>query len=377
MIHELGDAPYPILRPLLFAMDPEQLYEHEQTSPQIIGADQEIWKMFIRRDIENCEQELDLHTPQDPRDWYDTYQTLLERQKYRMARDEENLKNTLDGIKNFKAQHTSRKVELDIVKPPTGVNASKEVIKVTGSTKRYLKDDRGTRDFDNGVVKWEREHGSLGEQSRYRNLKAKVVPKVTAKPKSKLDQLRRETKAISQLHRPTKKAMVPVGKVTEAPRHLIEQYRKPLSAKPIHPTMPKPKESNPLKRRIEHVMPEESCQTLEQRERRLKAAKLSSTAPASQLSYSEREEPATQKHKPRSPTASPSSKSISATSGSASPRSSVTSSSPLPPASNSRSPSPFQVQRAMTASPAAGVKPVIRMKKQPVSIFMPKKQRVN
>ena len=217
-IHDFGDVPYELIKPILLKMTPEQLYQHEKASPQIIGLDSKIWIKLIRHNIEKYHGNTGgPDPPENPRDWYKVYRKLLKQQDSQIAKDTEQLEATLNNIREQKAQKTSRKVELDIVKPPSGVNASKEVIRVTGSTRRLLKDIRPQRESDEAIA-WRKEQsllrdmGELPPLSKFRGTQR--VGSGAPKTKSKLAQFKKEAKAMSRFHRPMN---VPQSKIARPP----------------------------------------------------------------------------------------------------------------------------------------------------------------
>lgn len=75
-ITSVGDVPYKLARPILYKIEnPLQLRQVEEDSPQILGADAELWLNFIKRDVPNWRSKP--HEPEDPAKWYKVYAKLV------------------------------------------------------------------------------------------------------------------------------------------------------------------------------------------------------------------------------------------------------------------------------------------------------------
>ncbi|KAI1765318.1 RNA polymerase II transcription factor SIII subunit A-domain-containing protein [Hypoxylon sp. FL1150] len=72
-IHDVGGAPYKILRPILMRVDTaEQLRELEERSPHILGDDAECWIRLIQRDFPIDYRKTQLQ-PSNPESWHKVY----------------------------------------------------------------------------------------------------------------------------------------------------------------------------------------------------------------------------------------------------------------------------------------------------------------
>ncbi|KAI9873763.1 MAG: hypothetical protein M1830_010627 [Pleopsidium flavum] len=132
-ITDVGDIPYNLIRPVLIKLEnPDQLVnppnpqttplplqtsqltrppqrDLEKASPQLLGADAEIWLDFIRRDIPKWETKP--HEPKNPKNWYKVYTKLRAETQAEVDKDAEILKAAMDGIKSERAKHTSKVID--------------------------------------------------------------------------------------------------------------------------------------------------------------------------------------------------------------------------------------------------------------------------
>ena len=101
-INDVGEISYKLVRPILLKIEsPEQLYKLECQSPQLIGADAELWLNFMRRDVPGFESKP--HQPADPKNWYKVYLKLKRESENDMTRGEEQLLASLNKIQEEKA----------------------------------------------------------------------------------------------------------------------------------------------------------------------------------------------------------------------------------------------------------------------------------
>jgi elongin-A len=108
-INDLGDCPYELIRPVLLKLEsPEQLYQLEINSPQIIGHDGEIWLQLIRRDIPDWESKP--HQPKDPKNWWKVYRKLKEQIQKDREQGAEKLRAELNSIKDEQEQNFAKVV---------------------------------------------------------------------------------------------------------------------------------------------------------------------------------------------------------------------------------------------------------------------------
>ncbi|CAD6454157.1 621f1d06-ee27-4f2a-b3d5-fa61f4fbaad7 [Sclerotinia trifoliorum] len=109
---DIGDVHYELIRPILKnpVINPEQLHIIELNSPQIKGQDAELWRAFIARDIPNWRTKN--YVPRDPTKWYEVYQRYKNEHEVEIARDRENLKNSMNALKQRKQDHVSKFVDI-------------------------------------------------------------------------------------------------------------------------------------------------------------------------------------------------------------------------------------------------------------------------
>lgn len=81
----------------------------ERNSPQLQGADAEVWRELIRRDIPGWETKA--NEPERPEDWCELYNKLRAEMQEQVDKDAEALKAAMDGIKSERAKHTSKVVD--------------------------------------------------------------------------------------------------------------------------------------------------------------------------------------------------------------------------------------------------------------------------
>ena len=350
---------------------------------------------FIKKDIPNWETKP--HQPMNPKNWYKVYRKLLKESKKEVDQDALLLKATLDDIKSKQAEHKAKKVELNVVKPPKGLNSTAEVIKLPRNSTFFAR-EQNTKDLKPEYVQWEREHGPIGGQFQHPRLKAAEKSKAVPIVKSKISQFRKDAKAMSRFPRIEQNRVSTVSdtqpksaatRVAISPA-MLREYQKPVNPSPVDPTVKPPTTFNPKKRRIEHVGSSEDPGDLERREKRLRAL----TNPSNHKSHSPPSSSLPQPpHQPviRVPRInrrnSSSAKSNSSDSEAAMPSAPFqpSSSSWLSPTTTQSSPprplgtgparaSP--VPRAITGSPMDnGPKRIVRIKKAPVNPFMPQKRQ--
>ncbi|CAG8978139.1 hypothetical protein HYALB_00013022 [Hymenoscyphus albidus] len=107
---DIGDFEYFKIRDILkYLSSPEQLHQIEVNSPQIRGEDAELWQKFIARDIPNWEKKN--WAPKDGLKWYEVYRKYKKAQAQEIARDEEVLRNAMQGLKQHKETHVSKIVD--------------------------------------------------------------------------------------------------------------------------------------------------------------------------------------------------------------------------------------------------------------------------
>lgn len=178
--------------------------------------------------------------------------------------DAAELKATMDRIKQDQALHKAQQVELRGVKVPEGMKSNGPVISLSTMPRFY---DKGT-------------NPPPGERQRKKDGDTKVF----VSTKGKLDQFRKEAKAMSHFQKPAgrpgifaprdmKLRPAPTNRtITAAPRILIEEHRKAAAPIALDPTVKPAIVFAPKRKRVEH---DETSQpgilTNEEREKRLKA----------------------------------------------------------------------------------------------------------
>ncbi|KAL9025246.1 MAG: hypothetical protein Q9196_005897 [Gyalolechia fulgens] len=236
----------------------------EQECPQLYGVDKEIWISLIHRDVPNAT----ITSPKNPQDWWKVYRKLHREHEIEVEKDAAQLKAAFSGIKSAKDKRQILIKEgvphipkLDGMQYAHCAEHNKE--EYTKSKKKPLKKTAPT------VLKFE-------AGSRTKVLTGKGI----------LDKARREAqdlgrfKSQSPLSVPTHKLSSVASRVREAPKYLVEEFKKPSPPKPYDPTAPKPTMFVPPKR---HVREEDTRRpsgntTIEERERRLRALTTPNTA---------------------------------------------------------------------------------------------------
>ena len=347
MITDLGDAPYEIVKPLLKLMDPAQLHGLEQTSPQLIGRDAEIWKIFIKRDIMRSDK-LKI-APNNPREWYSIYRSLLDAQEQRLADADAALRKLGHEAQVEKNKHATQMIEIASVKPLPGSTVSNQVLRMTKSERRHLR---------------EPVRGRLG-QAEYRSKGTGKQPVETpAKQVSKISKLRKAAAQMSKVFNTGTQRMSTSAasrQIPQAPASFVAQN---LTSERFGAQAARPSESR--KRRIDEVEAHDVDDFVAQR-KQMKAANRKSVSPQVQSIRSVADIGSLQ-------TASPGDRKGSRSLTPPSPIDIARS--PSPPSSTVKPIPKGLHQEGLQAS--AGPSPgVIRRKKAPVSIFMaPKRKRV-
>ncbi|CAF9929508.1 hypothetical protein IMSHALPRED_007936 [Imshaugia aleurites] len=378
-ITDVGDAPYQLVRSVLLRVEnPQQLRQIELASPQICGQDGEIWLEFIKRDVPNWDKKP--YRPENPKKWYKAYKRLVMDSQKEVEDDAAELKATLDQIKQVQALNKAQQVELKGVKVPEGMKSNGPVISLSTMPRFYEKPSYPPPS-ERQLAGWKmKESGEIKDTKD-----AKVF---VSSNKGKLEQFRKEAKAMGHFQKPARRAgtwtpndmksrPAPThGKVTVAPRILIEEHRKAAVPTVLDPSIKPPVVFAPKRRRVER---DEASQpgglTNEERERRLKAFTNPSSASKSTT---------TQEAPVSRSAASPHLEAKST-----SPTVPTLATAPVPKVQSSPISSPLKrkdraspipvprVPRANTSSPSnGGARPAMQLKKKaPVDVFMPAKRR--
>ena len=85
-------------------------HEIERNSPQLIGHTAELWRAFIKRDVEEWSAK-EPPEPKNPASWHKLYKKLRRKEAEEIRAQEEMLANQLRGSQESAAQHTSKLVD--------------------------------------------------------------------------------------------------------------------------------------------------------------------------------------------------------------------------------------------------------------------------
>ena len=310
--------------------------------------------------------------------------------------DAAELKATMDRLKHDQALHKAQQVELKGVMVPEGMKSKGPTISLSTMPKLYEKPSYPPPNPNprkrKPTQKWDPDDPDDPHYAKGPDYTKDPDAKVFVSNKSKLDQFRKEAKAMSHFKpaaRPgiwtAKDMMLRRGTtnrpVITAPRILIEEHRKAAVPTVLDPSV-KPAVIFTPKKKQER--PDEKTQrvglTTEEREQRLKAftnpssaiKATSSPGPSTSPKTTSATSPSRQKAEASSPTASKLA-TLPASTVQATPR-------PSPPLKRKDDASPplgYAVPRVNTSSPSnGGFRPPMMMKKKAsVDVFMPAKRR--
>ncbi|MCJ1368509.1 hypothetical protein MMC16_007653 [Acarospora aff. strigata] len=248
-ITDVGDIPYELIRPVLIKLEnPHQLRDLEKASPQLCGADAEIWREFIKRDIPNWETKP--HQPKNPKNWYKVYTKLRAENQAEVDKDADILKAAMDGIKTERAKHTSRVVDARTVP---------KLPRMGGMRAEGGRSRQSTGGTASSAL-------TFGSGSRTRPVTGKAV----------LEKARREAREMSLfsarktlLATPTHKLNDKATQVRNAPQGLLAQHKKPVAPAYTNHTPKAPPIVAP--RKSSSSTAAAASTTAVERERRLKA----------------------------------------------------------------------------------------------------------
>jgi len=197
MIHDLGDLPSHLAKPILRKIDrADQLHEIELNSPQFAEQTPELWKRLIARDFPQWEKKN--YIPKNPHSWWRVYARYKKENDEELAAAQDKLKNAFSALKAHKDSRTTESI-------------------ATRDLPRLPKDGRpvgGTRGPGRGLP----DHLTWGGGSR---------TKLTD-GQSFLKKARREALELArrrQLATPTGKLKVPEGQIKKAPEAMVQHYR--------------------------------------------------------------------------------------------------------------------------------------------------------
>ena len=282
--------------------------------------------------------------------------------------DAAELKATLDRIKQDQALHKAQQVELRGVKVPEGMKSNGPVISLSTMPRFY---DKGT-------------NPPPGERQRKRDGDVKIL----VSNKGKLDQFRKEAKAMGHFQKPAGHPGVLAPRdmqlrpastsrtIIAAPRILIEEHRKAAAPTALDPSVKPAVIFAPKRKRVEHhETTRPRVLTNEEREKRLKAFTNPSSVSKPTLEHeaplSDSETSPHSKARTLSPTAPKLATSLDS-------KVQITPSSSSLKRIGRASPTPGHgISRANTSSPGTGgARPTMQLKKKAlVDVFMPAKRR--
>ena len=206
MIDDVGDADYALVRPFLVKIqNPKQLWQIEQNSPQIVGLDAEIWRDFCKRDIPNYEK--DPVEPSNPMSWYKVYLKLQKESQKQVDKDAEQLKATLDSIKNKQAQNTAKQVELRGVKLAPGMVNHGPQIQLPRNSSFFHKER--PKHLDNGILQYERDNGGVPSDRQHQRETRRKAPEPVSKTSKLIAKFKKDTLANGRFAMQQRPGIVP------------------------------------------------------------------------------------------------------------------------------------------------------------------------
>ncbi|OJD14229.1 hypothetical protein AJ78_05415 [Emergomyces pasteurianus Ep9510] len=202
-------------------------HELELKSPHLLEHDAEFWIEFIKRDVPGFDE---LVLPENPDSWYDVYHELLEKTAREVDKDAERMKLALLGLDSKKAKHSSRVVDTKKMRLPR---------EKPTAIQRHAFLDRKMGGISPIFVPTTKQAGGRGltpfDQTPRWKLEAPKIPRPAAK-KSALPFVKRNQRLCIPTHRLINSA----SQIVNAPRSLIEDYKRP-----IEQNIPRPKTRDP------------------------------------------------------------------------------------------------------------------------------------
>lgn len=262
MLEDIGEIPYKIIRPVLMKIEnPNQLKMLETNSPQLYEDDdendEEIWISLIHRNVPNAT----IIPPRNRKNWWKVYRKMHREHELEVEKDAAQLKAAFSGIQSAKDK---RQIQIKEGVP--------HIPKLDGMQFAHC------ADYNKSQYKRNTKNPTKRPQPKFLKFEAGSKTK-TLTAKGVLNKARREAEDMnrfrshSSLSVPTHQLNRNATQVREAPKYLVEEFRKPSPPKPYDPTAPKPTLFVPPKRRVEvkDVRRPSDNATFEERERRLRA----------------------------------------------------------------------------------------------------------
>jgi elongin-A len=197
MIHDLGDLPIHLAKPILRRIDrPDQLHEIELNSLQYAEDTPELWQRLIARDFPQWEKKN--YVPKNPLSWWRVYARYKRENDEELAAAQDKLKSAFSALKAHKDSRTTVSI-------------------ATKDLPRLPKDGRPVG-VGRGPGRGLPDHLTWGGGSR---------TKLTD-GQSFLKKARREARELvmrRQLSTPTGKLRVPDGQIKKAPQAMVHQYK--------------------------------------------------------------------------------------------------------------------------------------------------------
>ncbi|KAG5961830.1 hypothetical protein E4U57_007423 [Claviceps arundinis] len=202
-LESIGDfLPYDAVRHILLKVEsPHQLRKIELNSPQIKGHTGELWLKLIEKDFP-LEYKNNAYKPQNPDHWYRVWQKYKKEHDAAIKASEAKLKDALAGLRQDKAQNTSRIIERKLLP---------KSLRMAGAKKMY----NGQRDVQSNSLTF-----NGGCRTKV-NTGASVMRKV-----------RREVKEIATIHGSLSKSIqapirpAQLSQIQKAPASMISDYRR-------------------------------------------------------------------------------------------------------------------------------------------------------
>ncbi|PLB47078.1 RNA polymerase II transcription factor SIII subunit A [Aspergillus steynii IBT 23096] len=196
-LSDIGNIPYALARPFLVRIEsPERLRSIESQSPHIADKDGELWFDFIKRDIPKWDQ---YELPEPSECSYDLYCDLREQIQRALDEDARRLKMALDGISSERAKHNTKLVDRQIREKPT-------------ARQRY--------------AQYDRKMGGIGPVFTGTSVSPFGRPPRLPEGKKK-NNIFTATKRNNVLAVPTQHLNNRASQISQAPRSLIEEHRRP------------------------------------------------------------------------------------------------------------------------------------------------------
>ncbi|KAJ5084220.1 RNA polymerase II transcription factor SIII subunit A [Penicillium alfredii] len=197
-LDDLGSLPYSLARPILLKIDnPEKLHSLELKSPQIAEENEELWMEFIRRDIPQWET---YNLPKKTNQWYEVYCGLRDQVQRSLDADAEKMKMAIDGINSERARLTPKII--------------------SSSRSARLPGQRPTA--RQRMVSYDRRMGGLPPGQAIPRSEM-FAPAAKKRPSILAPQRRNNALAV-----PTQHLNSRASQVTQAPRGLVEEHRRPV-----------------------------------------------------------------------------------------------------------------------------------------------------